>query len=187
MTPEISELKRLVEEKLGKALSTTTDFDEFSGTLKREYGREVSTATLKRLWGYVRDEHKPRTNTLDSLAKYIERKNYKAYCEWLKTTDAYSSSFFRAQQVMSNSLKQGQEVTIGWSPNRTVRLRYLGENRYEVLESVNSKLQCGDQFTCSNFIMGYPLYLPCLIRGGEATDAFVAARGQGLTLLQIES
>lgn len=187
MTPEISELKRLVEEKYGKALSTTTDFDDFSRVMKKDYEQLVSTATLKRLWGYVRDAHTPRISTLDSLAKYIEHKNYKAFCNWLKTTDAYSSSFFRAQQVMSSNLKQGQELTIGWAPNRSVRLRYLGDNRYEVLESANSKLQRGDQFACSNFIMGYPLYLPCLIRGGEATDAFVAARGQGLTQLQIES
>lgn len=29
-TPEIEELKLLVEERYGKKLSTTTDFDEFS-------------------------------------------------------------------------------------------------------------------------------------------------------------
>ena len=52
-TPEIEELKKLIEEKYGKKLSTTTDFDEFSLFLQRKNDINVSSSTLKRLYGYV--------------------------------------------------------------------------------------------------------------------------------------
>ena len=66
-TPEIEELKRLVEEHYGKRLTTTTDFEEFSVILRLRHDISVSPSTLKRLYGYVSDSHKPRMLTLDSL------------------------------------------------------------------------------------------------------------------------
>ena len=58
-TPEIEELKHLVEERYGKKLSTTTDFEEFSLMLQRRHEIGVSSSTLKRLYGYVGDSHTP--------------------------------------------------------------------------------------------------------------------------------
>ncbi len=50
-TPEIAELIRIVEEKYGRNLKTTTDFDEFSLFLEKEIHLKISPSTLKRLWG----------------------------------------------------------------------------------------------------------------------------------------
>ena len=185
-TPEIEQLKQDTETRYRKALSTTTDFEEFTVTLKKETGDELSAATLKRLWGYVSDEHKPRTSTLDVLAHYIGYDSYKTYCKCLKTSDRFPSSFFQAEQVMSANLTPGQHIIIGWSPNRTIRLAYLGNSTYEVLNSANSKLQPGDRFLCGHFTKGYPLYLPYLIRNGEKTPQYVAGRNGGLTIIRTE-
>ena len=57
-TPEIEELKLLIEEKYGKSLSTTTDFEEFSLYLRKKAGKNISASTMKRLYGYVADDHK---------------------------------------------------------------------------------------------------------------------------------
>lgn len=81
-TPEIEELKRLVEERYGKKLSTTTDFDEFSLMLQRKHEISVSSSTLKRLYGYVGDSHNPRVQTLDALATYLEFKDYAGFVDW---------------------------------------------------------------------------------------------------------
>lgn len=185
-TPEIEELKRLVEKKRGKALATTTEFEEFTIVVKRSTGNCLSASTLKRLWGYVADEHTPRANTLDILSRFIGHSSFKHFCQWLKSTKTIESSFFLANQVTSADLAPGQHVTIGWSPNRTVRLRYLGDSTYEVLSSENSKMQAGDHFLCGNFTMGYPLYLPYLERDGERTASYVAGRNGGLTILKVE-
>ena len=80
---EIEELKTLVEQQYGKVLGTTTDFEEFSLYAGRKTGTRVSPSTLKRIWGYVSDKHKPRTFTLDVLAQCIGHNNFAAFVAWL--------------------------------------------------------------------------------------------------------
>ena len=186
-TPEIEELKSLVEQEYGKILATTTDFEEFSFFLEKHTGDKVSPSTLKRLYGYVSDNHKPRMVTLDILAQYIGHKNYMEFKQWLKTSTRYNSSFFKASQLVSSDLKKGTEIAIGWSPNRILRLRYLGESTYEILASENSKLEAGDHFVTGCFIKEQPLYLPYIERNGKRTASFVAGRNGGLTLISIIS
>lgn len=185
-TPEIEELKQLVEEKYGKAINTTTDFEEFSFFLYKECDKKISASTLKRLWGYVNDEHTPRTATLDTLADYVGHHDFATFKKWLKTSVRYNSSFFEAEQILSSKLDVGREVNIGWSPNRLVRLRYLGDNWYEVAKSQNSKLKAGDKFTSGCFILGQPLILPFVERKGAQTPPFVAGRNGGLTVLELK-
>ena len=184
-TPEIEELKSLVEQKFEKILSTTTDFEEFSYYLEKEVGTRVSASTLKRLYGYVSDEHKPRMVTLDALAKYIGHKNYMAFCQWLKTSTKYNSSFFKTNQLVSSDLAEGAQIAIGWSPNRVLQLRYLGNSTYEIEASENSKLKQGDRFVTGCFIKEQPLFLPYIERDGERTASFVAGRNGGLTMIRI--
>lgn len=183
-TPEIEELKHLVEERYGKKLSTTTDFDEFSLMLQRKHEIGVSSSTLKRLYGYVGDSHKPRVQTLDALATYLEFKDYAAFVDWLKTSTRYNSSFFDAGQLVSSDLEQGECVEIGWSPNRVLRLEYLGDSAYRVLESHNSKILAGDIFVTGCFIKNSPLFLPYIERNGERTASFVAGRNGGLSIVK---
>lgn len=184
-TPEIEELKLLIEQKYGKTLGTTTDFEEFSVHLSHDTGQNVSASTLKRLWGYVNDSHKPRMFTLDILAQYLGHANYYAFVSWLKTSTRYNSSFFNAKQLISNELDAGTEVEIGWSPNRLVRLRYVGESRYEVVLSQNSKLVPGDSFVTGCFIKEQLLYLPYIERPDGRTAPFVAGRNGGLTIINV--
>lgn len=186
-TPEIEELKLQVEQAYGKLLATTTDYEEFSFFLEKKTGSKVSASTLKRLYGYVSDNHKPRMVTLDILSQYIGHRNYMKFKQWLKTSTKYNSSFFKASQLISSDLEKGTEVTIGWSPNRILRLLYLGESTYEILASENSKLQVGDHFVTGCFIKEQPLYLPYIERNGERTASFVAGRNGGLTLINVIS
>ena len=184
-TPEIEELKLLVERKYGRVLGTTTDFEEFSLHVCRQCGMRLSASTLKRIWGYVGDSHMPRRCTLDILARYIGHGDYNEFKCWLKTSTRYNSSFFAASQLTSSELAPGASVEIGWSPNRLVRLGYLGDSLYEVVCSANSKLQPGDRFVTGCFITEQPLYLPFIERGGIRTTPFVAGRNGGLTIIKV--
>lgn len=182
---EIEELKLLIEQKFGKQLSTTTDFNEFSLTVTKTIGIQVSASTLKRMWGYVSDSHKPRRLTLDTLARYLGHNDYHAFLLWLKTSTRYNSSFFSAEQLISNDVEPGATVEIGWSPNRLLRLSYLGDSLYEVTEAENSKLRPGDRFKTGCFIKEQPLYLPYIERGGGRTAPFIAGRNGGLTVINV--
>lgn len=184
-SPEIEELKRLVKEKYEDTLATSTDFEVFSLMLKNKYSAAVSASTLKRLYDYVSDEHKPRMATLNALSRYIGHPDFSRFVAWLKTSPCYNSSFFNADQLMSSDLRCGDEVEIGWRPNRMVRLEYLGNSRYTVIESRNSKMLFGDVFVTGCFIAEQPLYLPFLERDGERTPPFVAGRNGGLSIVRI--
>ena len=184
-TPETEELKLLVEQKFGRVLNTTTDFEVFSLHLSKQAGLRLSTSTLKRLWAYVGDSHKPRTCTLDILAQYIGHKDFTDFKAWLKTSVKYNSSFFDAKQVTSSELTPGTVIEIGWSPNRMLRLNYLGQSRYEVASSEISNIRRGDRFVAGCFIKEYPLFLPYIEREGRRTAPFVAGRNGGLTIINI--
>lgn len=181
--PEITELLHWVEHTYGKPLHTTTDFEEFSLALKRKGLGEISSSTLKRLWGYVADKHQPRMTTLDLLSQYVGHHHFQAFCQWLKKSTAYNSSFFSAQQLNATQLRTGQEVEIGWAPNRYLRLRYEGDSQFQVVEARESKLQAGDRFETACFLLGQPLSLGYVLRQGQRTPPFIAGRNGGLTLL----
>lgn len=181
---ELSELRTRIEAMYGKQLLTTTDFEEFSVMLKRKHNAEISSSTLKRLWGYVSDVHKPRTTTLDTLTQYVGYKDYADFVSQLKKDESRNSSFFHCEQITSASLNAGDMIEIGWSPNRMLRLLYHGDSVYEVCEAANSKLVVGDRFTAGCFIMSQPLLLPYINRNGERLSAFIAGRNTGLSVLR---
>lgn len=184
-SPEIEELKTLVEQKYGRQLSTTNDFDNFSNMLKKMYPSSISSSTLKRIWGYVGDAHKTRKYTLDILAEYLGYKNFDHFVMWLKKSARYNSSFFNALQIHSNELKKGQCLQIGWCPNRLLTLQYLGNSEFEIIRSENSKLLKGDRFVTGCFIKDQPLYLPFIERDSGRTTPFVAGRNGGLSVIQL--
>ena len=76
-------------------------------------------------------------------------------------------------------------MRIGWAPDRMLTLRYLGDEEYEVLESINSKILAGDRFSQTSFLMGYPLFITSILRGEETTPSFIAGMQGGLNLLEI--
>ena len=185
--PELAYLLTEVEEKYGRRVATTTDFESLSFVIEHQIGEQISSSTLKRLWGYVSLNPTPRIATLDILSRFVGHKNFKAFCEGVKESKAFVSTFFTAKYQTVAELIQGVEVTIGWAPNRLVRLRYLGDFQFEVLSSENSKLLPGDRFEISEIIVGYPLYISRILRNGEYTSSYVAGRQKGISLLKVET
>lgn len=183
MTPEIEQLMRCVEQRYGNLLRTTTDFEVFSMHLKRTTASELSPSTLKRMWGYVADDHHPRRSTLDVLAKYAGHGSFDDFVQWLRNQQTDNSEYINLEQIVSSDLAVGDSVRIGWSPDRMLLLSYLGANRYEVVEACNSKIVVGDTFEAGCFIKYQPLLLPCILREGQRTPPFLAGRDGGLTVL----
>lgn len=184
-TPEIEELKNLIQQQYGRALNTSTDFEEFTLEFSKITGESISASTLKRMWGYVGDLHKTRVATLDALSHYLNFSNFYDFTHWLKKSTRYNSSFFDAKQLASSEISEGSIVEIGWAPNRKLHLRYLGDSIYEVIMSENSKLLVGDRFLTGCFIREQPLYLPYIERDGQRTAPFVAGRNGGLSIVTV--
>lgn len=185
--PELAYLLEEVEKKYGRRIATTTDFESLSVVIEHQTGELLSSSTLKRLWGYVSLNPTPRVATLDILSRFVGHRNFKAFCTSLKDSKAFVSTFFTAKCQTVAELTRGVSVTIGWAPNRLVRLCYLGDFQFEVVSSENSQLQSGDRFELSEIIVGYPLYISRILRHGEYTPSYVAGQQGGINLLKVEA
>lgn len=185
--PELAYLLDEVEQRYGRRIATTTDFESLSVVIEHQIGEMLSASTLKRLWGYVSLNPTPRVATLDILSRYVGYKNFKSFCEGLKESKAFVSTFFTAKYQTVAELVPGVIVTIGWAPNRLVQMSYLGEFKFEVVLSENSQLLPGDRFELSEIIVGYPLYISRILRDGEYTPSYVAGRQCGISMMKVEA
>lgn len=184
--PELARLIQMVEERYGRKVNTSTEFEALSVTIERETGELVSASTLKRLWGYVSLRPSPRIATLDVLSRFIGYASFSAFCDMLKSDPSETSGFYTTRFVVSEDLEKGATVVIGWAPNRLVTLEYLGDSSFRVVRSENAKLRKGDEFSASQFMMGYPLIVDRILRDGEYTPSYIAAKVDGLNLLEVK-
>lgn len=183
--PEISYLLSEVETTYGRRISTSTDFESLSVVIEHKIGELVSSSTLKRLWGYVSLNPTPRISTLDVLARFVGHKDFRSFCDGLKDSKAFVSTFFKSDYLSVSNLNKGDVVTIGWTPNRVVRMVYSGDLKFEVIESVNSKLKKGDIFELDEIIIGYPMVISRILRDGAYTPSYIAGQQGGLTMIKV--
>ena len=180
--PELQALLEAVEQRFKGPVRTTAGFERLSAAIEYELGEGLGASTLKRLWGYIPSRTTPRLTTLDILARYAGHKDFKAFCDSLRAED--SSDFLPERTILTTAeLAEGDRVRIGWAPNRLVTLAYLGDARFEVLESINAKLQPGDRFETTCLIKGWPLFVPGILRGSSLTSPYIAGKAHGLTLI----
>lgn len=184
--PELSFLLSEVEKKYGRRVATSTDFETLSVVIEMETGDLISSSTLKRLWGYVSLNPTPRIATLDVLSRFIGKRGFKDFCEGLKDSHAFVSTFFSSRCLDIASLQPGQKVTLGWAPNRIVVLDYLGDFNFEVVSNENSHLLPGDRFELSNVILEYPLVISKILRNGEYTPSYIAGQQGGINLMKVD-
>ena len=57
--------------------------------------------------------------------------------------------------------------------------------RLHVADERNAKLREGDEFTASQFMLGYPLFVDRIMRAGEYTPSYVAGKIEGLNYLEV--
>lgn len=183
--PELNYLLDEVEKRYGRKLLSSGDFEALSVVIEHESGEILSASTLKRLWGYVTLKPTPRISTLNVLARYIGKRDFTAFRQSIQNDRYYVSRFFSTKTAYTSDLQEGAELIIGWAPNRVVRLRYEGNGSFVVLKSENSKLEAGDRFDADSFMIGYPLYIPRILRRDKYTLSYIAGTKDGLNRLEI--
>lgn len=185
--PELQSLLDAVEKKFGTPLRSTNDFNVLSAVLKIEGSDALSASTLKRLWHYVSQETTPRRATLDVLSRFVGFKDFKDF-RLSKLGEVNDSSAYLDNDIISaDEIQDARTLTIGWEPDRVVKLRKIGDNMFEVAESLNSKLQNGDRLQCSCFFKGLPLVVPFIERGGNRMPSYIAGKKGGLNVLRLDS
>ena len=185
--PELQALLEEVEKEYGRPVKTSKDFYILAALIEHQCREVVSSATLKRLWGYVSLQTTPRKQTLDILSRFVGYKDFSDFRASRVGKMEETSGFFDITYLAAEDVPEGKVLRIGWEPNRLLRLKRTGDISFEIIESHNSKLLAGDRFEASCFFKGLPLMIPVVVRGEKNLPAFVAGRTKGLNLLGIEN
>lgn len=179
--PEILELKNRVETQVKRKIKTPNDFIFLSGVIWERTHETISPTTLKRLWGYIDGADKARNSTLRILSRFLGFDDWDDFLEHLDKTNELQSDFLCSPHINVADLQVGERVEVSWLPNRHCLFRYLGDQKFVVEQSENSKLMVGATFVCSFFILHEPLYISCLVQGKNPPVDFVAGNKDGLS------
>lgn len=175
---------QLLKEKSGSDLRLPSDCEFLSLDIEGKTGVRVGATTLKRLVGFAQDERVPHTSTLDAIARYL---GYAHWDELAQIEDKGNSDFDTSdEEIRSADLQSDAIIEITYLPDRRVRLRYLGNSHYEIIESLNSKLQVGDEVDIQNFVLHHPLLVLNVWRDGDFLGQFTAGRVSGLSSIEVK-
>ena len=174
---------QLLKEKSGNELRLPSDCEFLSLDIESKTGVRIGATTLKRLIGFAQDERMPHTSTLDAIARYL------GYAHWeeLSQIEDKGNSDFDApeEEIRSADLQPGAYVEIMYLPDRMIRMLYIGNQHYRIIESRNSKLQVDDEVEILNFVLHHPLLVLNVWREGESLGQFTAGRVSGLSSIKI--
>ena len=182
--PEITALRRRVEEMFGASLQTHNAFISLTDAVDKALREHLSESTLERLWGYsTRGADAVSLRTLDVLARYCGFQTWEAFKGDLK--GAVESEEFSREGIPAEELLPGDRLRLGWLPNRIIMVRLTEDRRFVVEESLNSSLCPGDSFTCTWLQKGRPLYLDHFRRCDSTEETrYVAGERSGLTMIE---
>ena len=184
-SPEIIALRKDIEHNIGRTLQTPSDFEYLINLVWEKQHQVFSLSTIKRLWGYIGSNGRPRLSTLNTLSQFLGYADWSAYLLALEQRTESESALFKGEGLRSNELTEGDLVEVSWLPNRVCVFRYLNDNHFVVESSRNAKLQVGDTFDAIAFIIGKPMYLDNLKRQDCTTTTYVAGKKNGITSVQL--
>lgn len=179
-------LLKKIEERYGEPIEYPKQLDALIGDIFNVTRAQLSISTAKRLFGFVGDSERiiPRKNTMDILAQYLGYPNYKLLASDLGN-DADISDFVEVKRVVSDDIAPGTQIQLMYDPNRVLVLTFLGENKYIVNESVNSKLCQGDILTITHISEGFALLVVEVSRNGKSLGAYSAAKEGGISSITV--
>ena len=160
---QIAKLCHAVECSLGKPMRTPKDFNLLSSRIYARLHVQISTTTLKRLWGYLSSESQPRESTLSILSRFLGYQGWEDYCLQAGCAKEQQSQMVMNRHLsVAESLREGDRLRLTWLPDRTCDILYEGGLSFRVMGSSNTRLRTGNTFRCSLIIEGEPLYLDTL-------------------------
>ena len=183
MLPE--QAKLFIERKLGKNISSPHDCSILMYDIKSVTGESVGLNTLKRMFGFIESNRVTRLSTLDVMARYA---GFRSWAEVLTAIGMEGDSGFEDSddEFYSDELPVKAIVEFEYNPDRRVVLMHEDEeDKYVVIESINSKLRRDDVVFIKYFLLHYPLYADNVIRDGKMMGKFTAGKTTGLTRIEV--
>lgn len=174
-------LCRHIETVTHRAMRTPRDFEFLRSRIYARTHQLVSSTTLKRLWGYLEGDVNTRTSTLDILSQFLGYQSWQHYQQQAEQSPAQQSDLIMTERLtVDEQLDEGDRLRLTWLPDRVCDIEYLGDLRFRVVRSEQTRLQAGDTFKCAVMIAGEPLYLDALKQGDKPEVAYVCGRTDGV-------
>lgn len=76
----LERLREAIELAVDRKMKTPKDFDFLAGQIFAKLHENVSSTTLKRIWGYLPETSTPRISTLDLLAQFVDYEDWESFC-----------------------------------------------------------------------------------------------------------
>ena len=185
-TPQIKAIRAEVEKRIGN-VNGHDKLARLESMIEVKCKEHISITTLQRLWGYsTRKAENISERILDIIAKFIDAENWENFCRILGESE--DSEIFESKDIIScKDLKEGSRLRLGWLPDRTCEIEYLGGNRFVAVKTENATIRPGDTFRCIQFQKGRELYMDNFTRNGEPESfdtRYVVGKTNGLTTLE---
>lgn len=178
-------LRKDIEEKVGRTISTSSDFNFLFLEMKKELNEAPSISTLKRLWAYVSTNSGRSVSILNTISRFIGYKDWFDYKEKLMRENRVESTFLSTNTILSANLNKGDIIVCNWNPGRMMEAIYLGNNNFKTLKVENAKLPVGAIFTTLIFVKGLPFTASNVKHGDVSLGNYIAGEKNGLTLLEL--
>lgn len=174
-----------IELAMGHSMQTPKEFENLSERIILRTGQYISPTTLRRIWGYNREEVQPRKSTLNILANFLGYAGFDDYqsADTKKRTEIESNPVMSRSIDVSRDLRSGDNITLRWFPDRECIVEYLGRNVFEIKESKHTRLAPGTVFRCGLLIENEPLFIHIIKQPGvkRADVSYVCGKKNGIT------
>ncbi len=177
---QIQQLKAAIEESCNRTMQTPKDFDFLSESIFKQTHAMVNCSTLKRLYGYIGGNIKPRVTTLNILSQYVGYTDWNAFCT--QATGSESATVV-SEHLYSDEIYVGETLRLMWKPNRVLEIKYEGRDRFRITKATNSKLKVGNTFRCTLFIQNEPLFITEVTGLAQQPVDYVCGKDNGITFI----
>lgn len=174
----LTRLRLEIETAVEREMKTPRDFDLLAELIFQRLHTVISSATLKRLWGYL-TPLQPREATLTILSRFLGYRDWEAYCR-REGDEVQSTPIIGRWLDVERDVRVGDRVRLTWLPGRVCDITYEGAHRFRVVDSQATRLLPGDTFECIAVIEDEPLYLHNLRHGGNPPVAYVCGKRSGV-------
>ena len=145
---EQSVVKRILDKRYGKT-TTPVDYgppDEYGAGVEAAVyactGQSLSGSTLERLVGLRSESRGVRKSTLNILATYLGYNSVEGFVKHIVQLSSVSSQI--CKQFKIDSLLKSHLVKIEFSAKRSLSIRYVSGNIFEVVDIKNTRFEIHD-------------------------------------------
>ena len=178
-----SPVLEMLKKEAGYDVTTSYGSAMLHKDIETKTGQRLGLNTVKRLVGLIDYNSEPRQDTLTIIAHFLKFNTWESVIRYIQ--DNISGFDLKDAIVDLEKLPPGKKIKIKWEPDRSILLFHTKGEEYEVLESINSKLQKGDFLYLSQISEGFPLVVKKVMRNAINMGNYKAGIDTGIKSIEV--